>query len=195
MPRSTPRPIVKTILRTLGAATAAALVLLPLAAAPAAATIIDRDHYSVDYTDSFDDCGFWVDITGNSHGTAQIRVGTGNLASAFFVHDNYEFLETWTRRDTGAFITISGNGLFHETGATHVSGTVFDFTSINAGQPVVVRNAAGEIVARDRGVIRQVIRFDTLGDDQPGGAYVADVAFTVHGPHPGLDFDPCPLFQ
>ena len=46
---------------------------------------------------------------------------------------------------------------------------------------------------RDRGVIRQVIEFDTLGDDMPGGAFITDVSFSVSGPHPGLAFDPCPL--
>jgi hypothetical protein len=44
---------------------------------------------------------------------------------------------------------------------------------------------------RDRGVIRQVIEFDTLGDDVPGGAFISDVSFSVSGPHPGLDFDLC----
>jgi len=50
---------------------------------------------------------------------------------------------------------------------------------------------AGNLILRDRGVIRQVIQFDTLGDDVPGGAFVADVSFSAHGPHPGLDFDVC----
>ena len=109
----------------------------------------------------------------------------GEFATAFFLHDNYEFLETWTRRDTGEFVTISGNGLMHETKATHVSGTIFEFTSINAGQPFVVRDSDGNLILRDRGVIRQVIQFDTLGDDVPGGAFVADVSFSVDWAAPG----------
>jgi len=36
-----------------------------------------------------------------------------------------------------------------------------------------------------------VIQFDTLGDDVPGDAFVADMSFSAHGPHPGLDFDVC----
>ena len=64
----------------------------------------------------------------------------------------------------------------HETKATHVSGTIFEFTSVNAGQPFVVRDSDGNLILRDRGVIRQVIQVDTLGDVVPGGAFVADVS-------------------
>jgi hypothetical protein len=177
--------------RSLVTAVLLALLATSFAAGPAGATVILRDHYSDDYGFSFDDCGFWMDVVGHDHGIAQLRVGTGDLQSAFFLLDNYSFVETWTRRDTGDFFTLSGNGLFHETKATHVEGTVFEFTSINAGQPFVVRDSDGNVVMRDRGVIRQVLQFDTLGDDVPGGAFVADVSFSVSGPHPGLTADLC----
>ncbi|MEA2607022.1 MAG: hypothetical protein QOI00_1779 [Chloroflexota bacterium] len=181
--------------RTFISAVGAALLALPLAASPVGATVILRDHYSDDYGFSFDDCGFWIDVSGHDQGIAQLRVGKGDLATAFFLHDNYEFLETWTRRDTGDHFTIEGNGLFQETKATPVEGTIFAFTSINAGQPFVVRDSDGNLVGRDRGVIRQVLEFDTLGDDVPGGQFVADVSFSVSGPHPGLDFDPCSMLE
>jgi hypothetical protein len=176
--------------RTLPAAAAGALLALSLAAGPVGATVILRDHYSDDYAFSFDDCGFWIDVDGHDSGTAQIRVGTGDLASAFFLHDNYAFEETWTRRDTGHFLTVSGNGLFQETKAVHLEGSKFAFTSVNAGQPFVVTAEDGT-VTRDRGVVREVIVFDTLGDDVPGGEFVESLSFRVAGPHPGLDFDPC----
>ena len=171
------------------------LLLLSIAAAPVGATTTGNDRYSDDYAFSFDDCGFWMDVSGHDSGVAHLRVGKGTFASAFFLHDNYQFLETWTRRDTGDFFTVSGNGLSHETKATHVSGTIYEFTSINAGQPFVVHDSDGNLVLRDRGVIRQVIQFDTLGDDVPGGAFIKDVSFSVHGPHPGLDFDACSLLD
>ena len=179
--------------RMLISAVGAALLALTLAPGPVGATVILRDHYSDDYGFSFDDCGFWIDVSGHDQGIAQIRVGKGDLATAFFLHDNYSFAETWTRRDTGGFITIEGNGLFQETKATPVEGTIFAFTSINAGQPFVVRDSDGNLIGRDRGTIRQVIEFDTQGDDVPGGEFITDVSFSVSGPHPGLEFDPCAL--
>jgi hypothetical protein len=189
--RMTPSRIRRAFVSALGAA----FMALPLAAGPVGATVILRDHYSDDYAFSFDDCGYWIDVSGHAQGTAQIRVGKGDLTSAFFLHDNYSFLETWTRRDTGTFFTLGGNGLFQETTATHVSGTIFEFTSINAGQPFLVWDSDGNLIVRDRGVIRQVLQFDTLGDGVPGGEFVADVSFSVHGPHPGLEFDVCAMLE
>jgi hypothetical protein len=180
--------------RALASAIGAGLLALSLAG-PVSATIILRDHYSDDYAFSFDDCGFWLDVSGHAEGNAQLRVGTGDLTTAFFLHDNYSFLESWTRRDTGDSFTLGGNGLFQETKATHVEGTIFEFTSVNAGQPFVVWDSDGNVVVRDRGVIRQVLQFDTLGDDVPGGEFITDVSFSVSGPHPGLDFDPCSMLD
>lgn len=179
----------------MAAATIAAVVAMTIGAASASATVILREHYADDYAFSFDDCGFWVDGAGHATGVAHIRVGKGALASAFFLHDNYTFAETWTRRDTGDFIRVTGNGLFQETKAVPLGGTVFRFTSVNAGQPFVVWDAAGNQILRDRGVIRQVLDFDTEGDDVPGGIFIQEVSFQVAGPHPGLDFDLCGLLE
>jgi hypothetical protein len=181
--------------RSLTATLGAALLLLTVAAAPVGATVIEHEHYSDEYAFSFDDCGFWIDVEGKAEGVAHFRVGKGGLASAFFLHDNYSFVETSTRRDTGDFFTATGNGVFHETKATHVEGTIFEFTSINAGNPFSVWDSNGNLVLRDRGVVRQVLQFDTLGDDVPGGEFIKDVSFSVHGPHPGIEFDACAMLD
>lgn len=180
-------------LRRLVIAVAAAAAALATVAAPASATVIPREHYSDDYGFSFNDCGFWIDVSGHVDGDVQLRVGSGDLQSAFFVHDRATYSETWTRRDTGDFLTVSGHSLFHETHATHVEGTVFTFSSINSGQPFVVRDSSGALVLRDRGVLKETILFDTLGDNMPGGTFIRQVSFSVAGPHPGLEFDPCAL--
>lgn len=184
------RHLARTIF-TLGAA----LLSLVLVAGPATATTIGREHYSDDYGFSFDDCGFWIDVAGHDEGVAHLRVGKGALSSAFFLHDNFEFVETWTRRDTGDWFRLSGNALFQETKAVHIEGTICEFTSIQAGVPFHLTDSDGNVVFHDRGVIRQVIQFDTLGDDTPGGEFIADIDFSVSGPHPGLDWDPCALLE
>jgi hypothetical protein len=187
----------RSIRRPAVAAVAASLLALAMAGPAGAATIL-HDHYSDDYAFSHDDCGFTVDVAGHDEGVAHLRVGKGDLGTAFFLHDNYSFLETWTRHDTGAWIAIGGNGLFNETKAVPVPGAepfTFAFTSINAGQPFTVWDSDGNVIVRDRGVIQQVIQFNTNGDDVPGGEFVADVSFSVAGPHPGLDLDVCTLLD
>ena len=179
------------IRRSLIPAVGGALLALSLAAGPVGATVIQREHYSADYSFSFDDCGYWLDVSGHTEGTFHIRVGKGDQTTAFFAHDNYSFLETWTRRDTGETFTLGANGLFQETTATNIEGTIFEFTSVTAGQPFTVWDSDGNVIVRDRGVVRQVIQFDTLGDDVPGGEFVADVSISLSGPHPGFTFDVC----
>jgi len=170
-------------------------VLALVAASTAAATKYDGGQYAGEDAYSYDDCGFWVDVAVSFSGTFHLRTGKGKDASAFFLHDNYAYREVHTRRDTGETFILRGNGVFQETKATRIEGNVFEFTSINAGQPFVVTDSDGNILVRDRGVIREVLQFDTLGDDTPGGEFVAAISFEWHGPHPGLDFDGCGLFS
>jgi hypothetical protein len=179
--------------RRLVAALTGVALALTLVAGQASATMFSRERYSFDYEFTFTDCGYTMDVVGHREGILQIRTGKGKFASAFFAHDNYQFTEVGTRRDTGDFITLSANGLFQETKAIHVSGTIFDFRSINAGQPFTIRDSDGNVVSRDRGVIKEVLRFDTLGDDAPGGEFIEEISFSFAGPHPGFELDLCPL--
>ena len=50
-----------------------------------------------------------------------------------------------------------------------------------------MRDAAGNVILRDRGVIRHHFLFDTLGDGMPGGITLDDQIIGVGGPHPSLD--------
>jgi hypothetical protein len=84
-------------------------------------------------------------------------------------------------------MTFQGKGLTNELKAAHVAGNVYTFTTIEAGQPFTVRNSAGQVVLRDRGVVRHRILFDTLGDSTPGGVTIDDTIIGVGGPHPSLD--------
>jgi hypothetical protein len=58
--------------------------------------------------------------------------------------------------------------------------------TIDAGQPIRIRDMTGRVVSRDRGVIRETYLFDTLGDDTPGGLYLEQLGLRVSGPHPLL---------
>jgi len=148
--------------------------------------VIDREHYS--FTDSFQDvqCGVAVrhDIVGS--GVALTRVGKGEVASAFFGIDNFRVLETLTNEANGNFVQIEHNELQNWTKATHVSGSIFMFTLIHAGRPILIRDMTGQVVSRDRGVIRDTFLFDTLGDDTPGGLFLEQLGLLVSGPHPLL---------
>lgn len=164
----------------------AVLALMIVSAAPAGATIVERDRYEFSFSDSYDDCGFDVAVEGAASGHFRIREGKGTTATTFFLRDNFSYAETHTNVVTGASLTIEGHGVFNEVRASHVEGNVFEFTSIEAGQPFVVYNSAGTVVLRDRGMLQTRVLFDTGGDDMPGGE-VLDVQTEFRGPHPGAD--------
>jgi hypothetical protein len=153
----------------------------------ASATVVERGTYSDEYAFSYDDCGFPVDVAGSDAGHFRIRAGKGKLATAFFVNDNYSYRETHTNADTGKSVTIVGNAVFNEVKAKPLGGNLFEFTAVEAGRPFTLYDSAGNVVARDRGVIRHHAIFDTGGDNVPGAELIEELEPEVHGPHPGFD--------
>jgi hypothetical protein len=164
-------------------ATLAALLAMAL---PAQATVTGQEHYSFPYTDDFTACGFAVHVEGLATGNAHIRVGKGDLTTAFFGLDNYEYSETWTNTANGRSFTIWGNAVIHDTKATHISGSIFRFTTIESGRPFNLVDASGRTLLRDRGSIRTTYLFDTEGDDTPGGVFLELITERVSGPHPAF---------
>ena len=159
----------------------------------AAAKVIGQEHYSGTDSFSFDACGFWLDVESEFSGNALLRVDKGG--QAFLARDTFSYRDVYTNRDTGEWFVIRGHATFHEVEGTLVEGTIYEFQSIEAGQPFVLEDAAGNVVARDRGMIRRTVLFDTLGDGEPGGVLLEEAVDSVQGPHPGFadDFPFCEI--
>jgi hypothetical protein len=183
-----PRPVARVALPVV-----VAIALLALGAIPAGATIFEKGRFSEPYSFTYDDCGFEVEVEGTETVQYRIRQGKGKTASFFFFRATVSFQETHTNPDTGEWFLVRGHGVFNEVKATRVEGSIFRVVAIQAGQPFVVENSAGEVVLRDRGVIRFTILFDTQGDDVPGGVEVEFLGADVRGPHPGFDADFCEI--
>ncbi|MDQ3987295.1 MAG: hypothetical protein M3280_12465 [Actinomycetota bacterium] len=162
-------------------------------ALPAGATVREKGRYSGVISFSYDDCGFPVEVSGEFSGHFRFREGKNRNKSAFFLMDNFSYSETHTNTDTGEWFLVRGNGVFNETKATRVEGTIFKFRSVEAGQPFVVEDSSGNVVLRDRGAIRRTILFDTEGDDEPGGTFLEFLDVDVSGPHPGFFADFCDI--
>lgn len=171
----------------------AATAVLAFGGGPAAATVIGQEHYSGTDSFSFDDCGFTLDVESEFHGQALLRVDP--TGQAFLVKDKFWYRDVVTNPDTGKWFVVRGNGLFHEIKATQVSGTIYEFVAVEAGQPFVIESSDGSVIVRDRGVIRHTYLFDTLGDGMPGGEFLEETGTVVNGPHPGFapDFPFCEI--
>jgi hypothetical protein len=156
-----------------------------LCAATAGATVYEQFQFDDEYTDTFEDCGLTLRAVGTVSGNIVTRVG--RQEGTFFGHVNYTYNEVVTNLATGKSLLSSGRGTVQETKATQVEGTIFEFSSVEAGQPFVVRDLDGNLILRDRGAVRSTILFDTLGDDVPGGDFIDVVRESLSGPHPGFD--------
>src|SRR5215211_1297339 len=160
---------------------AAALTALTATAAPAA--VVEKGRF-VDEPYGFSyDCGFPVEVTGVGSGNFRLREGTGDDATAFFSLDRISFREIHTNPQTGKWFSRSGHFANNEVSATRVEGSLFTFRIIKAGQVAVIEDSDGNLVARDRGVMRSTSLFDTGGDQEPGGEFVDLVDLEFGGPH------------
>jgi hypothetical protein len=169
-------------------AVAAALVV---GSAPAGARVVVHEHYSGTDVYSYDDCGFTVDVVATFYGHVVKRVD--ETGQAFPTTDALHFRGVNTNPDTGQWFVVSAHGVFHDFTATPVDGTVYEFTSVEAGQPFVIEDSEGNVIVRDRGALRHTYLFDTLGDGQPGGEFIETTQTVVHGPHPSFDQDFCAI--
>jgi hypothetical protein len=159
----------------------------------AAAKVIGQEHYSGTDSFSFDDCGFWLDGESEFSGNTSFRVDKGG--EAFLVRDTYSYRDVLTNRDTGEWFVVRGHAVFHEIKGTQVEGSIYEFVAIEAGQPFVLEDSEGNVIVRDRGVIRRTALFDTLGDGEPGGIVLDETVDSLNGPHPSFadDFPFCEI--
>lgn len=187
---------VPSIRRLTSAAMTAALLLLALAPG-ASATIRERTPYSFsDVIPAAYACsGVPVTITVEGSGTFIAREGKGKDDTAFFGHDVFRVTETHELGgDPDDAFVITLWGTFQETRATRVSGNVFEFHAIVAIQ-ADFRDDDGELLLRDRGVIRVGILFDTGGDDVIGGTFVDLLYERISGLRPSFETDFCTLLD
>ena len=165
----------------------AVLVAAAVFAAPAQAKVVEHVHYSDSFSDDFETCGFSIHTEGVASGNARIRAGKHSLDTAFFALDNYAYSETWTNTANGRMFTIWGDAVIRDVSARHVSGSIFEFVTVESGRPFNLADANGRILIRDRGAIRSTYLFDTEGDHTPGGVFLEELALRVSGPHPGFE--------
>jgi hypothetical protein len=163
-------------------------LLVACGAASASATVVDRGTFAGSETGVPDNlCGIDVVRDSTFSGSFRTRVDKQSDGQAFFQHTNFESRDVFTNPLNGRTLTFESKSLINEITATQMEGNVYSFTVVEAGQPFTIRDGAGNVVLRDRGVIRHRVLFDTLGDGTPGGIQLEDVIVGVGGPHPGLD--------
>ena len=181
-------------MKTLRTGIVAGVALAAVAAmdgAALAAPPVEHEHYEFQELGSFDDCGFQIDYDWQGRGQFLIRELKGSDGQAFLLHDNHSFRTVFSNPATGAWMVVRGKSLFKEITGTHVEGDLWEFTAHEAGQPFVVEDSDGNVVARSSGLVIYRALFDTLGDGEPGGELLDVEVTAVHGQQGGSFDDLC----
>jgi len=170
-----------------------ASVLVSAAGVPAAQAVAPdiNEQYSYQETSHFRDCGLRLreDTVGGGHFLV-FPIPESN-GEAWLGHDNYWFRSVLTNRDTGEYVVVSGRGLFKEMNGTQIEGDIWEFTALEAGQPLVLRDSEGGVLLRLRGVVKYEATFDLLGDGMLGGVLLEANIVHVGGPDPDYEFHFC----
>jgi len=165
---------------------AGALVLaLPVTAG---AKPLEREHYTFHDTDTFTDtdCGapITIDYTADFAGVFMLKKGRAGDPTPYYF-DNYSGVETYTNTANGKTATLAHQGLYKDQRIEHVEGTIYRFTAIETGRPVIVYGPDGRKLIFDAGRIRYTFLVDTKGDaDLSNDEFIADDEPQVAGPHP-----------
>ena len=158
-------------------AAVAAMAFAGGVSARAEAAAVQRTPYSGSDQFTDDSCGYPTAVAATFSGRVGVRAGTGPDAGYFFFTNNYSFREVHTDPATGRWFVIRGNGQFKDVKAKPVGGNVFEVTSKNSGQPLVVEDSTGKVVLRFAGVVtyRYTVDADSntycrLSGRDPGGS-------------------------
>ena len=137
------------------------------AASPVSAKPIEQEHYSFQESDTFTDteCGepITIDYAAEFSGLFKLKSGRHGDPTPY-LSDNYSGVETYTNVANGKTATLRHQGLFKDLRIEHVEGTVYRFTAIEAGRPVVAIGPDGKKLIFDRGRIFHTFLIDTQGD-------------------------------
>jgi len=150
---------------------------------------LEREHYSSHDEGTFTDteCGapITIDYAADFSGVFMLKQGRAGDPTPYFF-DNYSGVETYTNVANGKTATLAHQGLFKDLHVTQVEGTIYQFTAIETGRPVVVIGPDGHKLLFDRGRIRYSFLVDTQGDaDLDNDVSLGDAADPdVAGPHP-----------
>ena len=168
------------------------VALLALAVSgPAQAAPIVYEHYSGTDSFDFDDCGFVIHNEVVFEGVFMLKAPrTDGAPPRYF--DNYHAIETLTAN--GRTGTIEHQGIYKDLRITHVEGTIYEFVAMEAGQPFTARDADGNVLLRDRGVLVTTFQVDTKGDSDLENDVFIEGSWSLlkdAGAHPGFYIDFC----
>ena len=123
--------------------------MLLAGAAPASATVLEHTNFTQPYAFANWSCGYPMDVVGQESHTVVVR-DDKRTDDIVYVTDVFAYDETWTNADGNSF-RVSANGVAKDVRAKRLGATEYQFKFQYTGQPIVVRDSSGALIARKRG--------------------------------------------
>jgi hypothetical protein len=156
-----------------------------IAAAPASASVVGRDHYVDNYNETFEACGTSINVQGTTAGHYVARLRGGQPLANFT--DHFVDRATYTNLATGRSWSVVSNLTHVDTATTVVEGTVVQQTSHEAGT-FSVYDGNGVLAYRQSGIRKAVVVIDTMGTADDEDDQVLQFDAQVSGHFPDSDF-------
>jgi hypothetical protein len=173
-----------TVLR-IGCALVLAVGATLTSAAPSSASVVHREKYTETFTDTFNACGTRVLLEETVSGTLMIKQHGDEVVP--YVHDRFFGRQTITNLKTGRSFSTSLRNNHVDVKITHVRGTIYRFTWIDAG-PFTVYDGDGRVAHRIAGNLVTTALIDTKGNSDPSDDEWLSVSTEERGHWPELDF-------
>lgn len=162
----------------------AGCLAIGLVAGAAAAADPRVEPYAFTDAWTYDDCGFPIDVQFEISGVYRVNPQGHEF-------DNNEWRVVETNPETGESFVRSGNAMSLDTTSTFVEGTIYRFTTTQAGRSITFWDPEGNVLFRDRGQVTITYLLDTKGDPDPSNDEVVEGSvdvLRVAGPHPAADY-------
>jgi hypothetical protein len=160
----------------------ASVALMTAAPVQAAAPL---GHDRVTFEDSFPDCGY-DNVT--TYDISNLLLDSNASTGDQFFRFSYTWQATGTVTNplTGAYVNLSGHGVYKEIQPRSLGDGLFTYEELNVGS-FVITDSSGQVLLREEGTIVITWQFDSLSDSAPGGAMSSPTLLRVSGPHPTVD--------
>jgi hypothetical protein len=173
-----------TVLRVV-CALALAVAATLMSAAPSSASVVVREKFTDTYAETFSECDSRVHVEGTVTGTLMLKRHGDKVVP--YLHERVVDRTTYTNLRTGRSFTTLLRNNHVDVKITHVRGTIYRFTWIDAGT-FTIYAGDGRVASRTAGLLVTTALIDTKGNSDPADDKWLSASHVERGHWPVLDF-------
>jgi hypothetical protein len=158
-----------------------ALLVVALAAAPAAATPIERERWEANYSGPHQGCGF-TDVHHEREARGWWKLNAARSEIPYYM-EVVKVTSSFTSLATGRTVTYALNQMSRDMEVTDNGDGTFTFVVASSGKRII-RGPGNEVLTRTAGTTRWVTVYDVVRDELVDEWF----SFSAGHPYPETDF-------